>query len=156
MLSKIMVTFWGWTRTGPCSPGAYRNHGDILEMEEDKMLNEIPQTWTWKWFWVFVLCCRTYCCCRKCNFKCNRSVQERETLCGSMKLLACLSEIVVPLRTALHKAAENHQTGSNSPCSGTNATTPELPTSYSMQTRPLLDGNTKVSCLPCALNSRGG
>lgn len=103
-----------------------------------------------------VLCCRTYCCCRKCNFKCNRSVQERETLCGSMKLLACLSEIVVPLRTALHKAAENHQTGSNSPCSGTNATTPELPTSYSMQTSPLLDGNTTVSCLPCALNSRGG
>jgi hypothetical protein len=73
-----------------------------------------------------------------------------------MKLLACLSEIVVPLRTALHKAAENHQTGSNSPCSGTNATTPELPTSYSMQTSPLLDGNTTVSCLPCALNSRGG
>jgi hypothetical protein len=44
MLSEIMVTFWGWTRIGPCSPGAYRNHGDILEMEENKILNEIPQT----------------------------------------------------------------------------------------------------------------
>jgi hypothetical protein len=37
MLSEIMVTFWGWTRTGPCSPGADRNHGDILDAE-------IPQT----------------------------------------------------------------------------------------------------------------
>jgi len=152
MLSEIMVTFWGWTRTGPCSPGADRNHGDILDAE-------IPQTWTWKWFWVFVLCCRTYRCCRKCNFKCDSSVQERETLCGSTKLLACLSAIVMPLRTALHKAAEKHtllQTGSNSPCSGTNATTPELPTSYSMQTSPLLDCNTTISCLPYALNSQGG
>lgn len=123
------------------------------------MLNEIPQTWTWKWFWVFVLCCRTYRCCRKCNFKCDSSVQERETLCGSTKLVACLSAIVMPLRTALHKAAENHtllQTGSSSPCSGTNATNSELPTSYSMQTSPLLDCNTTISCLPCALNSQGG